>query len=57
MTGFQKKIILRAMDNERYLTEWECEFIDNLSKKDDEYKITPKQNEVLNRILNKLDFG
>lgn len=57
MTNFQKKIILRALDNLDELSEWEAEFIDSLAGNEDDYVLSEKQNSVLNRIQQKLDFG
>lgn len=54
MNGFQEKIIAKAMDNDSKLSTWECEFIDNLSDKDDRYELSDKQNEILNRISEKV---
>lgn len=54
MNGMQRKIIDKAMDNDRELTTWECEFIDDLNDKDDDYELSDKQNSVLNRIQDKV---
>lgn len=56
MTGFQRKIVLRALDSDDKLSEWEVEFIDSLADKDDNYELSDKQNHVLNRIQQKIDF-
>ncbi len=57
MNGFQKKIVLRALDNLDELSEWEGEFISSLADRDEDYVVSEKQNKILNRIQQKLDFG
>ncbi len=57
MNGFQKKIVLRALDELEQLSEWEGEFINSLADRDDDYVVSEKQNKILNRIQQKLDFG
>ena len=57
MNGFQSKIISDALDDPEALTEWEYEFIDSLADHEDDYELSEKQNQVLNRIGQKLDFG
>ena len=54
MNGFQEKIIEKAMDNDHKLSSWECEFVENLSEKSDRYELSDKQNEILNRISEKV---
>ena len=44
MTGFQRKIILRALDELDNLSEWEAGFIDSLAKKEDDYDVSDGQN-------------
>jgi len=55
MNRIQTKIIVDAMDSEHLLSEWEMEFINSMADKDAEYDVTPKQNEILNRICTKLN--
>lgn len=57
MNPFQINTILKAQDNEEQLTEWEQGFIDNLAGLEEDVELTEKQNEILNRIRTKLDFG
>lgn len=56
MNGYQIKRILEAQEdrNQHKLTDWEADFIDDLSKKDDDYRLSEKQNEILNRISQKM---
>lgn len=54
MNGFQKKLILAALDAEDVLTEWEWDFINSIAELDDEECLTTKQNSVLNRISEKV---
>ena len=56
ITGFQKKIITRAIDEPEKLTDWENQFIEDMASRG-ECNVSDKQNEILNRILHKLDFG
>lgn len=53
MNGFQKKIVLKALDNDDLLTEWELEFVNSLAERE-EKDLSDKQNEILNRISGKL---
>lgn len=53
MNGFQKKIVLKALDNEDLLTEWELDFINSLAGLEDK-PLSARQNELLNRISQKL---
>lgn len=53
MNGFQKKIVLKAMENEDLLTPWESEFINSLAEREDR-DLSKKQNEILNRISEKM---
>lgn len=57
MNRIQSKFVLDALDNEHLLTEWEVEFIDSLSKMPENKELSPKQNEILNRISNKINRG
>lgn len=54
MNGFQEKIVQKAMDNDSKLSSWECEFIDSLNDKPERYELSDKQNEILNRISEKV---
>lgn len=54
MNGFQKKIVLKALDNQDVLSEWEVDFIDSLAERDESKPLSEKQNEILNRIQQKL---
>lgn len=54
MNGFQKKIVLKALDNEDLLTDWEFDFVNSLAKGRAEQELSEKQNEILNRISQKL---
>lgn len=54
MNGFQKKIVLKALDNQDALSEWEVEFVNNLAGRKSEKPLSDRQNEVLNRIQHKL---
>lgn len=53
MNGFQKSIIVQALDYPEPLSEWEYDFINSLADKDDDYELSSRQNEVLNRISQK----
>lgn len=55
MNRIQLKFIEDAEEREDLLTDWERQFIDDLSNKDDDYVLSPRQNEILNRISNKLN--
>lgn len=54
MNGFQRRIIERAYENDHKLNSWECDFIESLSEKSDNYELSNKQNEILNRIGEKV---
>ena len=54
MNGYQVKRIAEALDNERLLTEWEWDFINSLADLDEAKELTHKQNEILNRISQKM---
>lgn len=57
MNGFQRKIVLKAQDSEDLLTEWEADFISSLADRDEkapDAKLSDRQNEILNRISQKL---
>ena len=54
MNRVQKGFIKDAMDMDHTLSEWEFNFINDLAEKDDNYELSEKQNEVLNRIQRKI---
>lgn len=54
MNRVQQKFICDALDNDHDLTEWEIEFINSLADKPDDYQLSEKQNEILNRIQRKI---
>lgn len=54
MNTFQRKIIERAYDNDEKLNSWECDFIESLYDRGDDYELSEKQNHILNRIGEKL---
>lgn len=54
MNGYQIKRIAEALDHENLLTEWEWDFINSLADLDESKELTAKQNEVLNRISQKM---
>ncbi len=55
MNRVQKRFIKDALDQEYKLTEWEAKFINDIAEKEDNYELTERQNEILNRIQGKLD--
>ncbi|MEE8299471.1 MAG: hypothetical protein V3R67_08855 [Thermodesulfobacteriota bacterium] len=58
MNRIQRKFVLDALDQEHNLNEWESQFISDLTDRDEinpDNPLTNKQNEVLNRISQKLD--
>jgi len=55
MNRVQKRFVMDALDQEDKLSEWESTFINDLADKPDDYELSEKQNEVLNRIQRKLD--
>lgn len=52
-------LLKRAVENEDVLNEWENDFVSDLVDKLDDYgtdiRISPKQQEILDRIEGKLD--
>jgi len=56
MNRVQIKIIKDAMDSEHKLSEWESRFINDLADKEDDYTLSEKQNETLNRISQKIIY-
>jgi hypothetical protein len=54
MNGYQVKRIAEALDNENRLSVWEWDFINSLADLDEDKELTHKQNEILNRISQKM---
>jgi hypothetical protein len=57
MNRIQKKFICDALEHEHMLSEWESQFINDLAEKPDDYELSKRQNEVLNRISQKINGG
>ena len=57
MNRVQQQFICDAMDAEHLLTEWEQQFISDLADKADSYELSDRQNEILNRISQKVNRG
>jgi len=55
MNRVQIKFIKDALEYEDHLNEWEQQFINNLAEKDESYQLSDKQNEILNRIIDKVN--
>lgn len=55
MNRVQIRFIKDAIDQPEKLSEQENNFIDDLADKEEEYKLSDKQNAVLNKIQGKLD--
>lgn len=55
MNRIQRKFVLDALDQEHKLNEWEHQFINDLAERNPDMKLSDKQNEILNRISQKLD--
>lgn len=53
-TKAQIRIISSALDQTEDLTEWEVDFINSLADLPPEYLLSEKQEEVLDRINDKL---
>jgi len=53
MNNIQIKFITEAIDDPEPLSEWEHEFVNSLSDRDNDYILTEKQNTILNRISQK----
>ncbi len=54
MNKVQAAFIIEALDNEDKLTDWEWDFVYSLADLPEEKELSDKQNEVLNRIHNKI---
>jgi len=50
MNNIQKKFIKDALEDPEPLTEWEYDFINSVSERNE---LSEKQNEILNRISQK----
>ena len=55
MNRVQQRFILDALEQDDKLSEWEFDFINSLADRPEEYQLSEKQNEILNRIQRKLD--
>ena len=55
MNRVQKKFVLDALDNEEALSEWEHGFVQSLADLPDDRDLSAKQNEILNRISQKIN--
>jgi|GEM_PF-3857413 len=55
MNRIQNKFVLDALDNEELLSEWEHGFIQSLADFDEDQPLSTKQNEILNRISQKIN--
>lgn len=54
MNRVQIQFIKEALDNEDDLSSWEWDFINSLADRGDDYELSSKQNEILNRIQRKI---
>ncbi len=57
MNRVQQQFVEDAMENDYLLTDWERQFIDDLSNAPADYPLSDKQNAVLNRISQKINRG
>lgn len=55
MNRAQKRFVKDALDQPEKLSDWENNFINDLAEKEEDYELSDKQNDVLNRIQRKLD--
>ena len=58
MNRVQRRFVMDALDQEHKLSEWESQFINDLAERDErqpDKELTDRQNEILNRIQEKLD--
>lgn len=53
MNSYYQKRILGALDCEDKLTAWEWDFINSLADRGDDYELSEKQKQILNRISEK----
>lgn len=54
MNRVQIAFIKEALDQPESLSEWEYEFVSSLADRGDDYELSEKQNEILNRIHRKI---
>jgi len=54
MDKVQISIIKGALDNEIALSDWEIQFVNDIAEKGDDYTLSEKQIEIVNRIGNKV---
>ena len=54
MNRIQIRFIKDALDNLDKLNDWEQNFIDSISDKDDNCKLSSAQNKTLNKISQKI---
>lgn len=57
MTRVQIQIIKEALEYDHLLSDWEMSFINSIAGKDDDYKLSKKQNGIVNRIGTKVAMG
>jgi len=55
MNKVQIQLIKECLDCEHEMSEWENEFINNIANHEEDYELSKKQNEVLNRINQKIN--
>lgn len=55
MNRVQIRFVKDALDQEHKLNDWENKFINDLAEKPDDYVLSDKQNDALNKIQRKLD--
>lgn len=55
MNRVQIMFVKDALDQAEKLSEWEYDFVMSLADRGDDYELSEKQNQILNRIQRKLD--
>lgn len=55
MNGFQKSVVISALDQDDKLSDWDTDFINDMAERPDDFELSEKQNHQLNRIAQKLD--
>ena len=55
MNGYQKKRVIGCLEQDRKLSAWEIDFLESLDARGDDYVLSEKQNDVLNRIASKVE--
>lgn len=55
MNKVQQRFVSDALDNEEKLSEWEIGFINSLADLPENVELSEKQNEILNRISQKIN--